>query len=376
MAQTSNHIKLHGLAICIETPKGQRRRPDWPEMPADYGYIKRTNGADGEGVDVFVGPHRQSEMVYVIDHCCKDGSFDEHKVMLGYTNNRKALEAFKSSYDKGCKVGKVTAMTINQFKEWLKNGDLRSPACDQVSRYSNNVIRNATLQRNRGTSEQEAIAHLDAGRDVFHEGVTLKADEWKKWLGDAKDYTLPHQDVKSQAIRAWRNFQAYQKDLKTPKLFDTNKRYDRYAQGFERASLSGGVLRPIGSTFASPQPAWANAAVGNDPRMATTQPLTRSNPKQPHEMSLQEFSAVHDPDTHNLGADRAMVAHDYIRNNFGPETRSVFSRLPRNPVVRNHLMHIAHAMANGIPVHPDAISSYHRDILGAPQQAQHSGGAS
>lgn len=284
MAQASNHIKFNGLSICIETPKGQRRRPDWPEMPADYGYIKRTEGADGEGIDVFVGPHRQSEMVYVIDHCRKDGSFDEHKVMLGYTNNRKALEAFKASYDKGCKVGKVTAMTISQFKEWMKNGDLRSPVCDQVS---------------------------------------------------------------------------------------------RYAQGFERASLSGSVVNPVGTgSYAPVSPSWANAAVGKDPRIATTQPLTRSGPKQPHEMSLQEFSAVHDPATHGLGMDRAMVAHDYIRSNFGPETQRLFSKPPRNSLVREHLRHIAHAMASGIPVHPDAISSYHRDILGVPNQSQQSGGVS
>lgn len=132
----SNHIRLHGLSICIETPKGHRRRPDWPEMPADYGYIKRTEGADGDAVDVFIGPHQKSEMVYVIDQCSKDGTFDEHKVMLGYTNYNKAVDAYKAAYTKGWKVGKVTAMTIEQFKNWLKDGNKNTQIQHQVSRYS------------------------------------------------------------------------------------------------------------------------------------------------------------------------------------------------------------------------------------------------
>ena len=138
---TSNHFKLHGLSICIETPKGQRRRPDWPEMPADYGFIKKTEGADGDEVDVFIGPHRQSEMVYVIDQCDQQGQFDEHKVMLGYTNYKKAMDAYRAAYCKGWKIGKVTSLTIEQLKNWLATGDQRSGIENQVSRYSRRSIR-------------------------------------------------------------------------------------------------------------------------------------------------------------------------------------------------------------------------------------------
>lgn len=147
--QPSNHFKLHGLSICIETPKGQRRRPDWPEMPADYGFIKKTEGADGDAVDVFIGPHRQSEMVYVIDQCNEHGSFDEHKVMLGFTNYKKAVETYKAAYSKGWKVGKVTPMTIQQFKSWLKEGDKRSEIQSQVSRYSSDMFDDAGKPRLR-----------------------------------------------------------------------------------------------------------------------------------------------------------------------------------------------------------------------------------
>ena len=164
----SNHIKLHGLSICIETPKGQRRRPDWPEMPADYGYIKRTEGADGDAVDVFIGPHRQSEMVYVIDQCNEHGSFDEHKVMIGFTNYKKAVETYKAAYSKGWKVGKVTPMTMQQFKAWLKEGDKRSEIQNQVSRYS--VDRYAKTKTN--FSDQPGLLHSAGGR-----WITIGAEE-------------------------------------------------------------------------------------------------------------------------------------------------------------------------------------------------------
>jgi RNA polymerase sigma factor (sigma-70 family) len=118
-------------------------------MPADYGYIKRTEGADGDAVDVFIGPHRQSEMVYVIDQCNEHGSFDEHKVMIGFTNYKKAVETYKAAYSKGWKVGKVIPMTMQQFKTWLKEGDKRSEIQNQVSRYAFDMFDDAGKPRLR-----------------------------------------------------------------------------------------------------------------------------------------------------------------------------------------------------------------------------------
>ena len=81
------HIRLQGLDISIETPKGKRRRPEWPPMAADYGYIKGTVGKDGDHSDVFVGPKQNSERDTVIDQAIKDGGFDEHKIMLHNRDN-------------------------------------------------------------------------------------------------------------------------------------------------------------------------------------------------------------------------------------------------------------------------------------------------
>lgn len=128
------HIRLHGLDIAIENPRGSERsgrRPDgstWSHTMSDhYGYIKRTVGSDGEQVDVYVGPNTDSEKVYVVDQLNQaDGKFDEHKVLMGFKNRVSAVNAYKSNFDKGWKVGKISPMSIPEFKEWLK-GDTSGP---------------------------------------------------------------------------------------------------------------------------------------------------------------------------------------------------------------------------------------------------------
>src|SRR5208282_3995907 len=62
-------VEVGGLPICIETPRGMRRMgSEWSViMPADYGYIRQTQGADGEQVDCFVGPDRESKDCWIVD---------------------------------------------------------------------------------------------------------------------------------------------------------------------------------------------------------------------------------------------------------------------------------------------------------------------
>lgn len=129
------HVSFQGLSVAIENPKGSKRRPEWPALPYHYGYIKRTVGSDGDQVDVCVGPDEKSEIVFIVDQESKGGRFDEHKCLLGYTNQKSAVEAYKRAYTKGWRVGPVTAMTIEQFKAWVKNGDTTKRVQKQVSKY-------------------------------------------------------------------------------------------------------------------------------------------------------------------------------------------------------------------------------------------------
>lgn len=132
------HISLHGLGITIENDKGSIRRGVGPNgkawsvrMPAIYGYFKRTEGADGDHVDVYVGPSPHSRKVWVIDQ--KDantGNFDEHKVMMGYTSLSSALDDYRAAFSDGRgdeRIGSVTEMSIEQFKSWVKTEDTTDP---------------------------------------------------------------------------------------------------------------------------------------------------------------------------------------------------------------------------------------------------------
>lgn len=133
------HISFQGLPISIENKKGSVRRgvgadgKPWScVLPADYGYIKRTEGADGDHVDVYVGPHKDSQQVFLInqvDH--KSRRFDEHKVMLGYHSEREALGDYCRAFSDGkghARVGSVETMSLDGFKGWLKAGDTKRPA--------------------------------------------------------------------------------------------------------------------------------------------------------------------------------------------------------------------------------------------------------
>ncbi|WP_410488694.1 LPD38 domain-containing protein [Aeromonas caviae] len=135
------HLTLQGLDIALENPKGSTRSgidPDGKEwqstMAHDYGYIKRTLGADGDHVDVFIGDKPDSETVYVVDQVDpKTGKFDEHKVMMGFADEQAAREGYLGNYEAGWKgLGAIKAMPVEDFKRWVKEGDTTKPVAKKV----------------------------------------------------------------------------------------------------------------------------------------------------------------------------------------------------------------------------------------------------
>lgn len=123
------HVSIHGLNITIETAKDQIRTKvgkdgkSWSrKMHAHYGYVRGTHGKDGDHCDIFVGEHPQSQLVFVINQLKKDGSFDEHKIVLGCTNASDAKELYLKHYPKDWKgFGSMKPMFMKQFKTWVFN---------------------------------------------------------------------------------------------------------------------------------------------------------------------------------------------------------------------------------------------------------------
>lgn len=133
------HFTLQGLDIALENPKGSTRSGTdqdgkaWQStMAHDYGYIKRTTGADGDHVDVFIGDQPDSETVYVVDQVDpKTGKFDEHKVLMGFAEEQAARAGYLANYEEGWKgLGAIKAMPVNEFKRWVKKGDTSQPVTD------------------------------------------------------------------------------------------------------------------------------------------------------------------------------------------------------------------------------------------------------
>lgn len=131
------HVKVGTLDIAIENPVGSTRTgPGWQTtMQAHYGYLKRTKGADGDQVDVYVKqgtPTDHTGPVFVIDQFDPaTGKFDEHKAMVGYRFQGAAIKAYDQHFSDGSGPSRrrtVTKMTAEQFKDWAQNGDTRAPA--------------------------------------------------------------------------------------------------------------------------------------------------------------------------------------------------------------------------------------------------------
>jgi hypothetical protein len=131
-----HHVSFQGLPISLESVKGQTRSGTddhghkWSvKLPYHYGYIKRTEGADGDHVDVCIGPDHQSDHVFIIDqHDHRTGQFDEHKVMLGYRTREDACRAYCAGFSDGKgpeRQKAVVRMSMAEFKKWLKTCDTK-----------------------------------------------------------------------------------------------------------------------------------------------------------------------------------------------------------------------------------------------------------
>lgn len=98
-------------------------------MKHDYGYFLGTQGRDKDHLDVFIGPHPDVELVYVINQIDPETKrFDEHKVMCGFRSEAEAREGYLANYADDWKgLDSIVPMTMQAFKEWLK-GDTTKKA--------------------------------------------------------------------------------------------------------------------------------------------------------------------------------------------------------------------------------------------------------
>lgn len=118
-------VKWQGLTIKVENPAGSvRYGHNWQtRMVYDYGYVARTEGVDGDEVDVYLGPALDvADMVYVV-HQRKYGdwaAYDEDKCMVGFMTEDDARAAYLKHYDDERFLGPITAMSVPEFVAKVK----------------------------------------------------------------------------------------------------------------------------------------------------------------------------------------------------------------------------------------------------------------
>lgn len=126
------HVKVGAFDVTIENPKGSERSgtdangKKWSvKMNNTYGYIRGTEGVDGDHIDVFLAEDMDKwdgKYVFVVDQYNPDGTFDEHKVMLGFNSMEEARSAYLSNYEKGWENGRrivVTRIKTDDFQKWV-----------------------------------------------------------------------------------------------------------------------------------------------------------------------------------------------------------------------------------------------------------------
>lgn len=121
------HLKIDGFDVTIENPKGSVRSgvdadgKQWEQtMNNTYGYIRGTEGVDGDHIDVFLSDNPANGDVFVVDQVNKDGTFDEHKVMYGFASEEEARNAYLSNYEDGWTgLGAITRVSKEEFKKWV-----------------------------------------------------------------------------------------------------------------------------------------------------------------------------------------------------------------------------------------------------------------
>ena len=203
------HIKVDGLNITIEQPKGSIRRgtdangKQWEsEMHNTYGYIRGTESVDGDHIDIFLSDNPTEGNVFVVDQINKDGSFDEHKVMYGFSDMESARQAYLSNYEEGWQgLGSITEVKKEDFKKWIDSSKRKTkPFAEYTS-----VKTQDDVQTKKPTEENAAPANTETNENYAHNSEDI--------MHEQKNVQL------QQAINAYENAtKFYYQQLKEGKL--------------------------------------------------------------------------------------------------------------------------------------------------------------
>jgi hypothetical protein len=177
--------EFQGLPVSVENRKNSRRywiddntgETGSTKMKYPYGYVRGTLGTDGDEVDVYVGPNKKSDKVFVVTQMKKPKfkEVDEQKVMLGFDSAKEAKAAFLAHYDDRRFFGSMKEINVAEFQVKLK-------------KQHGKLIKAKMAEGGFTTEEASRVASL-MDLDLDKQKFTL--DEWTMGLNEE----LEHKDV-------------------------------------------------------------------------------------------------------------------------------------------------------------------------------------
>ena len=181
------HIKVDGYDITIENPKGSVRRGTdangqaWEtEIHNTYGYIRGTEGVDGDHIDVYLSDNPASGSVFVVDQVNPStGEFDEHKVMYGFGSEEEARQAYLSNYSPGWNgLGKITEVSREDFKKWVESSHKKTkPFADYAMVKKKGIVDDHKADGEMQSPDNQETALRDAVVDHLRSiGVEVSTD--------------------------------------------------------------------------------------------------------------------------------------------------------------------------------------------------------
>ncbi len=175
------HVQVGVFDITIEQPKGSVRSGvdangnKWETtMQNTYGYIRGTEGVDGDHIDVFLSDDIDGwngRRVFVVDQYNEDGSFDEHKVMLGFNEADDAEAAYFANYDSDWSNNHktvVTAVNLEDFEKWIDSSHRKTKAFAEYKSVKSVEEQGSVTQVDRLSEIKSRIEELHKEQEAAH----------------------------------------------------------------------------------------------------------------------------------------------------------------------------------------------------------------
>ena len=230
------HVKVAGFNISIEQPRGSVRSgtdangKKWSvTMNNTYGYMTDNVGVDGDHLDVFLSNDIDSwdqQNVYVVDQYNLDGTFDEHKVMLGFNDKDEATDAYFSNYDSSWRTSKRKIITstvpMDIFKKWIESSNRKTKPIAEYSLVKEHLQK--WIDENLYDKSPFGQFVEDSGIDVVPNGVNpsaiIKFAEKMLGMNDSQTDDYPSYKAKVTSV-----------EVPADKLYQSEKKWFHLVKG-------------------------------------------------------------------------------------------------------------------------------------------------